>query len=108
PAGRAEPDDAPSDAQSGAASVSIGRPVANTRVYLLDRGLQPVPRGARGEMYVAGRGVARGYLNNPHLTAERFIPDPFSGEPSARMYRTGDLARRQRGGELEFLGRVDK
>jgi amino acid adenylation domain-containing protein len=107
PAGVAEPDDAPSDAQSHAASVSIGRPVANTRVYLLDRDLQPVPRGARGELYVAGRGVARGYLNDPHLTAERFVPDPFSAEPGARMYRTGDLARHLPGGELDYLGRTD-
>ncbi|WP_387465803.1 amino acid adenylation domain-containing protein [Photorhabdus sp. RM323S] len=86
---------------------SIGRPVKNTCVYLLDRDGQPVPLGCIGEMYIGGVGVARGYLNQPELSAERFIPDPFSPVSGARMYRTGDLARYLPDGNLEFLGRND-
>ncbi|OCQ51248.1 Tyrocidine synthase 3 [Photorhabdus australis subsp. thailandensis] len=87
---------------------SIGRPVKNTCVYLLDGDGQPVPLGSVGEMYIGGVGVARGYLNQPELSAERFIPDPFSRVSGARMYRTGDLARYLPDGNLEFLGRNDE
>ncbi|PHM77925.1 Amino acid adenylation [Xenorhabdus cabanillasii JM26] len=89
-------------------AVPIGRPTANTQVYLLDAHGQPVPLGAMGELYIGGVGVARGYLNRPELTAERFLIDPFSDNPDARMYRTGDLARYLPDGNLEFLGRNDQ
>ncbi|WP_445374214.1 amino acid adenylation domain-containing protein [Photorhabdus tasmaniensis] len=93
---------------SGTTSIPIGRPIANTRVYLLDADGQPVPLGMTGEIYVGGDGVACGYLNRPELTAERFLADPFSDKPNARMYRTGDLARYLPDGNLEFLGRNDQ
>ncbi|HEX7313092.1 MAG TPA: amino acid adenylation domain-containing protein, partial [Pyrinomonadaceae bacterium] len=85
----------------------IGQPIDNTRVYLLDRHLRPVPVGVPGEMYVGGEGLARGYRHRPGLTAERFIPDPFAAEPGARLYCTGDLARYAPDGNIEFLGRLD-
>ncbi|HEX8190484.1 MAG TPA: amino acid adenylation domain-containing protein [Pyrinomonadaceae bacterium] len=88
-------------------TVPIGRPVANTQIYLLDRHQRPVPAGVPAELYIGGVQLARGYLNRPALTAERFIPDPFSAEPGARLYRTGDLARHLPGGQIEFLGRTD-
>jgi amino acid adenylation domain-containing protein len=87
--------------------VPIGRPIHNTRIYLLGAGLEPVPVGARGEIYVGGDGVARGYLNRPELTAEKFVADPFSADRAARLFRSGDLARYRADGNLEFLGRAD-
>ncbi len=88
-------------------NLPIGRPVANTRVYLLDRHLNPVPVGIPGELHIGGVGVAQGYLNRPELTAEKFIPDPFSADPTARLYKTGDLARYLPSGEIDFIGRRD-
>ena len=87
--------------------VPIGRPLANVRVYLLNAYQRPVPLGLPGEIYVGGAGLARGYHNLSSLTAEKFVPDPFSAEPGARLYRTGDLARQLPDGTLEFLGRAD-
>jgi amino acid adenylation domain-containing protein len=89
------------------ARITIGRPLANTQVYVLDAHLQPVPVGVSGELYIGGEGLARGYLKRPALTAERFIPDPFSRKVGARLYRTGDLVRYQREGNIEYLGRND-
>ncbi|MBD2540823.1 non-ribosomal peptide synthetase [Coleofasciculus sp. FACHB-SPT36] len=92
--------------QSG--SIPIGRPIANTQLYILDRHLQPVPIGVIGELHIGGAGVARGYLNRPELTAAKFIPNPFRDEPNARMYKTGDLARYRADGTIEYLGRCDR
>ena len=91
----------------GGKPVSIGPPIANTTFYILDGNRQPTPIGVRGELHIGGDGLARGYVNRPQLTAEKFIPDPFSNEPAARLYRTGDSARYLSDGNLEFLGRLD-
>ena len=88
--------------------IPLGRPLANTQIYLLDPHLQLVPVGTEGELFIGGDGVTRGYLNRPELTAERFIPDHISGRPEGRLYRTGDLARYHEDGTLEFLGRADQ
>jgi amino acid adenylation domain-containing protein len=88
-------------------SVPIGRPLANTQIYILGASMRPVPFNVSGELYIGGDGVGRGYLNRSDLTAERFIPDPFSNERGARLYRTGDMVRYQPDGNIEFLGRVD-
>ncbi len=88
-------------------NIPIGRPIANTMIYLLDREGHPVPRGVSGEIYIGGIQVARGYLNLPDLTRERFVPDPFAVDPAARMYKTGDLGRWLPNGAVEFLGRND-
>ncbi|AGP41601.1 hypothetical protein SCE1572_48190 [Sorangium cellulosum So0157-2] len=87
--------------------IPLGRPIANTELHVLDRHLYPAPLGVAGELCIGGAGLARGYLDHPDLTADRFIPDPFSQEPGRRLYRTGDMARFRRDGTLEFLGRID-
>jgi amino acid adenylation domain-containing protein len=90
------------------AAPPVGRPIGNVRVYVLDGHLQPVPCGVSGEVYIAGAGVARGYWNQPELTASRFLPDPFHPDTGARMYRTGDLGRFRDDGDIELLGRMDR
>ena len=85
----------------------IGRPIANTQMYVLDADMQPVPEGVNGEIYIGGAGLGRGYLNRPELTADKFIPNPFGIETGARLYKTGDHARYLAGGNIEFIGRAD-
>lgn len=89
-------------------NVAIGRPIANTQIYILDDNLQQTPVGVDGQLYIGGVGLARGYFNRPDLTAERFIPDPFGWEPGTRLYATGDMARFLPDGTIEFLGRLDQ
>jgi amino acid adenylation domain-containing protein len=93
--------------ESNLKTVPIGRPVANTQMYILDRNMQPVPVGIPGELYIGGVQVARGYYNRPELTAETFIPDPVRGDPKARLYKTGDSCRYLPDGNIEYLGRLD-
>jgi len=88
-------------------TVPIGRPVSNTKVYVLDGRMRPVPAGVYGELYIGGDGLARDYLHQPELTARMFVPDPFSSEDGARLYKTGDLVRFRTDGDIEFLGRID-
>ncbi|MBH8554254.1 amino acid adenylation domain-containing protein [Nostocaceae cyanobacterium CENA357] len=95
----------PTNAKSG--KVPLGRPLANTQIYLLDKYQQPVPIGVTGEIYIGGDSVARGYLNQPEMTSDRFIQNPFNHTPGARLYKTGDQARYLPDGNLEFVGRVD-
>lgn len=93
--------------QVGEGLISIGRPIANTQIYVLDRRMRPVPVGVTGDLYIGGDGLARGYLNRPELTAEKFIEDPIRLESGARIYKTGDLARFRPDGKIDFLGRSD-
>ncbi|BAZ08945.1 amino acid adenylation domain protein [Calothrix sp. NIES-4071] len=95
------------DKTSLSSTVLIGRPIANTKLYILDKFVQPVPIGVWGELHIGGDGLARGYLNRPDLTNEKFIPNPFSNQPGERLYKTGDLARYLPDGNIEFLGRID-
>ena len=95
------------DSPGDKAHVSIGRPITNMKVHLLDKHLRPAPIGVPAELYIGGIGLSRGYLNRPDLTAERFIPDPLGGRQAGRLYKTGDLARYWPDGNIEFLGRVD-
>jgi amino acid adenylation domain-containing protein len=97
----------PPEGCAALSDVPIGRAIANVQAYVLDRRLRPVAIGVAGELHIGGAGVARGYLNSPELTAERFIPDPFGSEPGARLYKTGDLVRYRPDGNLLFLGRLD-
>jgi len=97
----------PSILKSSKSSIPIGRPISNTQVYILDAIQQLVPMGIPGELYIGGDGLARGYLNRPDLTAERFVPNPFSQDPHSRLYRTGDLCRWRADGNIEYLGRID-
>ncbi|MEW6735979.1 MAG: amino acid adenylation domain-containing protein, partial [Acidobacteriota bacterium] len=85
----------------------IGRPIANVQIYILDQAIQQIPVGIPGELFIGGVGLARGYLNRADLTAEKFLPNPYSGEAGARLYRTGDLARYRADGNIEFIGRID-
>ncbi|HWF88172.1 MAG TPA: amino acid adenylation domain-containing protein [Pyrinomonadaceae bacterium] len=93
---------------AGTMRIPIGRPLGNTRLYVVNKALTLVPRGVVGELYVGGTGVGRGYLQEPKQTALSFVPDPFSGESGARLYRTGDLVRQRADGELEYVGRIDQ
>ncbi|HXI89885.1 MAG TPA: amino acid adenylation domain-containing protein [Blastocatellia bacterium] len=97
----------PKPSTAGVSDAPVGRPIPNARVYILDRHHQPAPVGVIGELHIGGAGLARGYLNHPDLTAEKFIPDPFSAEPFARLYKTGDLALYLPDGNIQIAGRID-
>ncbi|HKG77972.1 MAG TPA: condensation domain-containing protein, partial [Pyrinomonadaceae bacterium] len=97
----------PPDSETWPVLPPLGRPIANTEMYLLDPHFHPVPIGVPGELYIGGACLAHGYLNRSELTAARFVPHPFSGEPGARLYKTGDLARYRKDGDIEFIGRND-
>lgn len=97
----------PAEERSADSAIPVGRPIPNAQVYILDEHLRVLPIGVVGNLYIGGVGVARGYVERPELTAEKFIPDPFSGEPGARLYNTGDLARYLNDGNVEFVGRSD-
>jgi aspartate racemase len=96
-----------SEFEPSQSEIPIGRPIANTQIYLLDQHLQPVPVGFPGELYIGGAGLSRGYLHRPELNARKFSPNPFSDEPGARLYKTGDTARYLPSGDIEFIGRID-
>src|SRR6185369_9254523 len=89
-------------------AVPIGKPIANTQIYILDQRLEPVPQNVMGEIYIGGEGVARGYLGQADLTAERFIPNPYGTEPGSLLYRTGDLGRHRTKDGVEYCGRIDQ
>ena len=95
------------EVKPGEAAVAIGRPIANTQTYILDPDHKQAPIGEPGELHIGGAGLAKGYLNRPELTAEKFIPNPFSAEPNSRLYKTGDKARYLDDGNIEYLGRID-
>src|SRR5205085_1860893 len=87
--------------------IAIGAPIANTELYILDQEMQPVPTGVPGEIYIGGKGLAYGYIRQPALTGERFVPDPFSTLAGARLYKTGDLGRYRDDGDVEYIRRID-
>jgi surfactin family lipopeptide synthetase A len=97
----------PGDPRGWPSHPPIGRPIFNTQIYILDKRLNPIPEGVRGGLYIGGLSLARGYVGRPDLTAEKFIPNPFSDEPGERLYKTGDVARHLPDGEIQFLGRMD-
>lgn len=93
--------------EAGEGAISIGKPIANTEIYIVDKRMRPLPPGIPGELLIGGLGVSQGYLDRPELTAEKFVPDPFGSRPNSLLYRTGDLARWRRDGRLEVVGRID-
>src|SRR5262249_30341984 len=100
--------DVVSHQSGGTVAPPIGRPIANSKVYVLDKRMNPVPVGVFGELHISGDSLARGYLGRGNLTAEKFIPHPFGDQPGARLYRTGDRVRHLADGKIDFLGRVDR
>ena len=94
--------------KDGSAGVPIGRPIANAQMYILDGKMELVPVGVRGEIYIGGAGLARGYVNRAEMTADRFVPNPFSARGGERLYRTGDVGRYREDGNIEYVGRKDE